>query len=123
MKKLLVVDDSVAIRDMVKKSFRDQGFEVLAAASVREGLETLRQHAHVDLILSDLIMPEQDGFDFLGELRAMPSFAATPFLFLTTVDCVVEKQRARHMNAHGWIQKPFNPDELVSLAKRMTDAA
>jgi two-component system chemotaxis response regulator CheY len=113
--KIIVVDDSRAMRMIVVRTLRQAGFaghEVLEAENGREGLELVTEHAP-DLILSDWNMPEMTGIDFLKTLRARGN--ATPFCFVTSEGSEEMREQAASAGALGLIAKPFTADAFSDL--------
>lgn len=118
MTKILVVDDSNSIRDMVSFTLKSAGFET---AEARDGLEGLSKakSASFDLVISDVNMPNMDGITLCQELRKLPSFKFTPILMLTTESSTDMKMRGKAAGATGWLVKPFNPEKLLATIKRV----
>jgi two-component system chemotaxis response regulator CheY len=117
--RVLVVDDSPTIRDITAATLRAANYDVLEANHGIEGLEVLKAEP-VDMIISDLNMYNMGGFEFVYRVREMPDFAYTPILFLTTEDSEEFKQLGREVGATGWMVKPFEPNELIKVVKRLT---
>ncbi|REL29777.1 response regulator [Thalassotalea euphylliae] len=118
MAKVLVVDDSNSIRDMVSFTLKAAGYETVEAANGQEGL-TKAQSANIDLVITDVNMPIMDGITLCQELRKLPAFKFTPILMLTTESSVDMKQRGKAAGATGWLVKPFNPEKLLATIKRV----
>ena len=113
MAKILAVDDMRSMRELVKSVLEKRGHTV---TTMDDGDSALA-FAHistVDLVISDINMPNMTGLDLITELRNLPGYAKTPILMLTTEDAADKKQAARSSGANGWIQKPFNPERLVA---------
>ena len=118
-KTILTVDDSRAMRDMLRHSLMAAGFRVLQAEDGLQGLEMLETEIP-DVIVTDINMPRMDGFGFIEALRGHESRRAVPVLVLTTEVDVEKKQRAREVGATGWIVKPFDPVKLVEAIRRVS---
>lgn len=118
-KTILVVDDSVTMRLSVKTVLEGAGYGVLEAASVGEGLNALKGSAKVNAIITDLNMPERDGIELIKEVRATPAYRFIPIVVLTTESQASKKEAARKAGATGWITKPFRPDQLLAVMKRV----
>ncbi|HFD16714.1 MAG TPA: response regulator [Rhodospirillales bacterium] len=118
MAKILAVDDSASMRQMVAFTLKNAGHEVIEAADGREALEIARK-TPVNLVLSDVNMPNMDGIQLIRELRALPSYRFTPILMLTTESAASRKQEGKAAGATGWIVKPFNPDQLLATVDRV----
>lgn len=103
-KVILAVDDSASIRQMVSFTLKSAGYEVLDA---------------VDLILTDQNMPRMDGLSLIKTLRAMPQYAKTPILMLTTESSDAMKTQGRAAGATGWLVKPFDPQRLIDVVRKV----
>ena len=118
MAKILVVDDSNSIRDMVSFTLKGAGYETVEAKDGREGLNTA-QGATFDLVISDVNMPNMDGISLCQALRELPSFKFTPILMLTTESDDGKKSEGKQAGATGWIVKPFNPEQLLKVVSKV----
>lgn len=120
-KRILTVDDSRTMRDMLKLALAGAGHDVVQADDGQAGVETLTADtAGFDVIITDINMPRMDGYGFIGHVRADPRHRATPILVLTTESEPAKKQRARDAGATGWIVKPFDPDKLIAAVCRVS---
>jgi two-component system chemotaxis response regulator CheY len=117
-KTILIVDDSVTVRQMVGMALRKAGFEVVEGANGREGLERIMDHP-VSLVVSDVHMPVMDGIAMTKAIRQLPSHRTTPILLLTTETADSRKQAAREAGATGWLQKPFDPSSLLAVVAKL----
>ncbi|AXC51313.1 response regulator [Paracoccus suum] len=117
--KILAVDDSRTMRDMLTIALTTAGMEVALAEDGVHGLEVLEGSAP-DAIISDINMPRLDGFGFIEAVRKIDQFRATPILVLTTESAPELKARARNAGATGWIIKPFDPQKLVRSIQTVT---
>ena len=118
MKKILVVDDSRSLRQMVVFTLQQAGYQVTEAGDGVEALEVASGHAF-DLVLTDQNMPRLDGLGLTRKLRADPRFQATPILILTTESGDLMKQAGRAAGATGWLVKPFDPVRLLEVVKKV----
>lgn len=119
-KKILSVDDSRTMREMVAMTLRKAGFEVIQADDGVNALKVLESNNNdVDVIITDLNMPNMDGLQLVRELRARPAFKGTPILFLTTRNSDADKAQGRAAGATGWIAKPFDPHKLVQVVNKV----
>jgi two-component system cell cycle response regulator len=110
---ILVVDDLPVNRELVRSTLEPMGYVLLLAASVRQAWD-IAQREKVDLILSDLHMPDQDGFDFIRNVRAEPRLAGVPFLFLTASSGgPADGQLAMRLGASRFLRRPIEPQTLV----------
>ena len=112
MKKILVVEDEATIRMNLTLMLKGEGYAVDAAEDGRAGIARAKSFAP-DLIVSDVMMPELDGFGMLEALRADPRFADTPFIFLTALNDRTSTRRGMNLGADDFINKPFTRDELL----------
>lgn len=117
MKTILAIDDMRSMRDLVKSVLEKRGYSVTTA---EDGLKALAaaQKTRFDLIISDINMPNMDGVEFVGHLRALPDCKNIPVLMLTTESADEKKASARSAGASGWIQKPFNPERLATAVEK-----
>lgn len=118
---VMTVDDSRTMRDMVSFTLKEAGYSVLEAEDGQEALSVLTTQK-ADVIITDLNMPKMDGITLIKELRAKPNFSATPILMLTTESDESKKMAGREAGATGWIVKPFNPEKLLSVVKKVAGA-
>lgn len=119
MAKILAVDDSASMRQMVAFTLQNAGHTVFEARDGAEALETARGTDGIELVISDINMPNMDGISLVKELRALPAYKFTPILMLTTESCGEKKQEGKAAGATGWILKPFNPDQLLATIKKV----
>lgn len=117
-KTILTVDDSSSIRQMVKFTLQQAGYDVIEAADGVLGLETAKSQ-QADLIVTDLNMPNMNGIELIQNLRTLPNYKFTPILMLTTESDDSKKMAGKQAGATGWIVKPFNPEQLISVIKRV----
>jgi len=115
---VLAVDDSRTMRDMIKMALASAGFDVVLANDGVHGLEVLAGCAP-DVIITDINMPEMDGFGFIEGVRKTDRHRAVPILVLTTESAPELKGRARDAGATGWIVKPFDKVKLVDAIRRV----
>jgi two-component system chemotaxis response regulator CheY len=118
MKKILAVDDSPSVRQMVKFTLSGAGYEVVEATDGADGLVKARAGSH-DMVVTDLNMPVMDGLGLIRALRQMPAYRGVPILFLTTESDPRKKQEAKAAGATGWITKPFQQDQLVAVVRKV----
>ncbi|MCA0406753.1 MAG: response regulator [Proteobacteria bacterium] len=120
-KKVMTVDDSRTMRDMVSYTLKSAGFEVLEAEDGAKAL-TVLEKTPVDLVITDVNMPNMDGVTLVRKLRAIDHFRATPILILTTEGGDDKKSQGRAAGATGWIVKPFAPDKLLQVISKVCPA-
>jgi len=118
MAKILAVDDSASMRQMVAFTLQGAGYDVVEAS---DGVEALAaaDKSEFDLVLSDVNMPNMDGLSLVKELRQRPNFKFIPILMLTTESGGDKKMEGKQAGATGWIVKPFNPDQLLKTIKKV----
>jgi len=117
-KKILAVDDSKTMREMVSFTLKSAGYEVMEAEDGQAALNVLNG-AKVDAVITDLNMPNLNGFGLIRALRANPSYKFTPILMLTTEGDTSKKEEGKSAGATGWIVKPFNPVKLVEVVQKV----
>lgn len=115
-KKALIVDDSASMRNLVKTVLHKLGFDPITAQDGRKALR-IAQNDNVDLVITDINMPNMDGIELIGQLRALSQFKYTPILVLTTEGGSNTKDAGKVAGATGWIVKPFN-EEIMERAVR-----
>ncbi len=112
--RVLVIDDSRAMRAILRQMLGGSGFEVAEAADGREGLRRLRELGVPDLVVVDWNMPEMDGLAFVKELRADAAHAAVPVLMVTTETEMARMAEALEAGASEYVMKPFSREDLLS---------
>jgi two-component system chemotaxis response regulator CheY len=120
-KRIITVDDAATMRKMVSFTLKGAGHEVLEAADGREALNALKQ-CGVDLVITDVNMPNMDGLELTRQLRALPAFARTPIILLTTESDPAKKTLGRAAGATGWIVKPFSQEQLLAVVAKVLPA-
>jgi len=123
MKKILIVDDEPNIRRLLQYNL-GENFEVVSASNGEEALAEL-QKQRPDLIVTDVSMPNLDGFDFLKKVRSNDLLKHIPVIFLSARGQSMDKIKGLKMGADDYITKPFNPEELeirINSLLRRTDA-
>lgn len=117
-KTVLTVDDSASIRQMVAFTLNSVGYEVVEAVDGMDGMDKAKSRGF-DLVLTDQNMPRMDGLNLIKSLRAMPAYRSVPILMLTTESSDVMKQQGRAAGATGWLVKPFDPQRLIEVVKKV----
>lgn len=117
-KSALVVDDSFTMRNMVSIALKEEGFTVTSA---EDGVDAIKQAQgkSFDVIITDINMPNMDGFELIKNLRADGNFKFTPILVLTTESGDDKKKAGKEVGASGWIVKPFNPQTLINTINKV----
>ncbi|SPF38967.1 Chemotaxis protein CheY homolog [Candidatus Sulfopaludibacter sp. SbA4] len=116
-KVILTVDDSASVRQMVKFTLSDAGYSVIEAVDGMDGLAKLS--SPVNLVITDLNMPNLDGIGLIRSVRANPAWKGLPILMLTTESQEARKLEGKAAGATGWIVKPFTPQQIVAVVKRV----
>jgi two-component system chemotaxis response regulator CheY len=116
-KTFLIVDDSASMRQLIAFTIKDAGYDVLLAENGRDALEKMSK-TNVDMVITDLNMPEMDGITFIRELRTRADYKFVPIIMLTTETQESKKQEGRAAGASGWIVKPFSPTQLMSVVNK-----
>ena|SRR5277367_5998839 len=114
----MTVDDSASLRQMVAVVLRGAGFEVAEAMDGCDALSKLKGQ-EMDLFLTDVNMPNMDGLELTRQLRTIPQYKFVPIILLTTESRPEKKQEGKAAGATAWIVKPFDPDQLLSVVKKV----
>jgi len=117
-KNIMTVDDSSSVRQMVAFILKGAGYEVVEAQDGRDALAKA-DGAGLHMVLTDLNMPNMDGIELIKNLRAKQAFKFIPIIMLTTESQASKKQAGRSAGATGWIVKPFKPDQLLAVIKKV----
>ncbi|GEA11949.1 response regulator [Alteromonas sp. KUL49] len=117
-KHILVVDDSVSIRQMVEMTLKGANYSVTTAQDGQEALEKCQVQSF-DFVLTDQNMPRMDGITLVKSLRGLANFARTPIVMLTTEASDDMKSKGKAAGATGWMVKPFDPNKLLAIAKKV----
>ncbi|ABW66690.1 response regulator [Desulfosudis oleivorans] len=118
---IMIVDDSTSVRKMVAFTLENAGYAVVEAENGRDALEKING-SPIHMFIVDLNMPYVDGLELTRSVRAMDRFRFTPIVMLTTESMEAKKQEGRAAGATGWITKPFKPDQLVGVVKKVMPA-
>ncbi|MGH6674130.1 MAG: response regulator [Xanthobacteraceae bacterium] len=118
-KRILTIDDSKTIRDMLMLILADAGFEVLQAVDGQDGLDVLEKE-NVDVVITDINMPRMDGYEVIRQMRSKSIYKSMPILVLTTESDAEKKNLARAAGATGWMVKPFDPDRLIATINKVS---
>ena len=119
MARILAVDDSASMRQMVDLTLKSAGHDVISAVDGLDGLQKARDGDPVDLVIADVNMPNMDGIALVRELRRLPQYRGVPLLMLTTEGSAERKQEGRAAGATGWIVKPFDPERLLATVDKV----
>ncbi|MEJ5210161.1 MAG: response regulator [Burkholderiales bacterium] len=117
-KSVLAVDDSPSIRQMVAFTLKGAGYEVVEAVDGQDGLNKAKARTF-NLVLTDQNMPQMDGLTLIRSLRALPQYKTVPILVLTTEAGEAMKTQGKAAGATGWLVKPFDPQKLMDVVKKV----
>jgi len=115
-KKILIIDDSATVRQAVRLPLQKTDFVCVEAVDGNDGLDKLKAESF-DLIMTDINMPNLDGFGFIEQARQLPQAKFTPIVVLTTESNDELKRRGRAVGASGWIVKPFQAEQLLKVLR------
>lgn len=118
-KTIMIADTSLTMRRLVSLTLEGAGYDVVEASSGIEALEMLNGRS-VEMVITDLIMPEMNGIELIRRLRNVGNFGLKPILMLTTESREERKQEGRKAGASGWITKPFDQLQLLNAIKKLT---
>ncbi len=118
-KTILIVDDSESIREVVSFTLENAGYNVLVGIDGKDALKFLDGQNEIDLLITDLYMPNMNGIELIRHVRADANYQRIPILFLTTESQRDKKMEAKAAGATGWIIKPFVPAKLLSALNKV----
>jgi two-component system chemotaxis response regulator CheY len=117
-KRIMTVDDSASVRQMVSFTLKQAGYEVVEAIDGKDALSKL-DGSGIHMVLTDLNMPNLDGTGLIKAVRAHQSYRFIPIIMLTTESQESRKLEGKQAGATGWIVKPFNPEQLVAVVRKV----
>jgi two-component system chemotaxis response regulator CheY len=117
-KTILIIDDSVSLRQVVGMALDAAGYQVIEACDGRDALDKLTG-TKIHLMICDVNMPNMDGITFLKELRTLPSYKFTPVIMLTTEAGEDKKREGQAAGARAWVVKPFKPEQLLLAVSKL----
>lgn len=117
-KVIMTADDSASVRQMVSFTLKQNGYTVVEAVDGKDALQKI-QAQKVDMLITDLNMPNLDGIGLIKGVRALPSYKFIPIVMLSTESQDAKKQEGKSAGATGWIVKPFQPDQLIAVVKKV----
>ncbi len=118
MTTILTVDDTATMRQMISFTLGSVGYEVMQASDGQEALK-IAATRKFDLVIADVNMPNMDGIALVKSLRGLPEYKFTPILMLTTESQDAKRQEGKSAGATGWIVKPFNPEQLINIVRKV----
>lgn len=116
-KTIMAVDDSASVRQMVSMTLKEAGYDVVEASDGKDALSKLK--GSVNMIVTDLNMPNMDGIELIRNVRSTADYKFIPIVMLTTESQASKKQEGKEAGATGWIVKPFKPDQLLAVVKKV----
>jgi len=122
-KRVLVVDDSAAIRQSITYVLQQGGYEVIEAKDGQDGLDVLGTIDQPDLIITDVNMPNLDGIGFIRRVRDQIKLKFVPIVVLTTESQGDKMNEGKEAGATAWIVKPFSADKLLAVVKKVVGTA
>ncbi len=117
-KRIMTVDDSASVRQMVSFTLRQAGYEVVEAVDGKDALRKLDGNP-VHMVITDLNMPNLDGIGLIKGVRSTAAYKFIPIIMLTTESQESKKLEGKQAGATGWIVKPFKPEQLISVTKKV----
>lgn len=117
-KVILTADDSSSVRQMVSFTLKGAGYDVVEAIDGKDALAKAKANG-VHMVVTDLNMPNMNGIELIKALRAEPKYRFIPIVMLTTESQEAKKQEGKSAGATGWIVKPFKPDQLLAVIKKV----
>jgi CheY-like chemotaxis protein len=117
-RKVLLVDDDTVIRDVLRDALGEEGYETVEARNGEEGVARALSEKP-DIVISDIVMPVLDGWEFCQTLRSLPSTKTIPFIFLTSLDQAPERILAARLGADAYLTKPFDLPRLMAKVSEL----
>lgn len=118
-KTILIVDDTKSILAVMKTVLKVAGYSIVTAGDGKEGMDVLNSGQHVDLIITDLNMPNMDGIEFIWAIRKLPNFAYTPICMLTTENEQERLEDGESVSTDAWITKPIQPNRVLNIVNEI----
>jgi two-component system chemotaxis response regulator CheY len=115
-KKVMVVDDSTTVRQLMVKALRSVGYSVLEACNGREALVAIGREP-VDMLITDLNMPGMNGIELIEAVRAQGGKRFLPIVMMSSEDAKYNRPKARAAGASAWMNKPFKPEQLQAVVR------
>lgn len=117
-KTIMIVDDSSSLRQVVGIALKSAGYEVIEAVDGKAALSKLTGQK-INLIISDVNMPNLDGISLVRAIKQMPAYKFTPIVMLTTENQDSKKREGQEAGAKAWVVKPFKPEQLVAAVQKL----
>ena len=115
---IMTVDDSSSMRQMISFTLKSAGYEVIEAVDGQDAIEKMNEYS-VHMLITDINMPNLDGIELVRKVREHSVYRFIPIILLTTESQPSKKQEGKDAGATGWIVKPFKPDQLLAVVKRV----
>jgi two-component system, chemotaxis family, chemotaxis protein CheY len=116
-KRIMTVDDSPTVRQMLSFTLEDAGYQVLEAVDGVDALRKITSGEKVDMLITDLNMPNMDGIDLILAIRSDAANRFIPIIMLTTEAQESKRQEGKKAGASGWIVKPFKPHQVLAVVR------
>ncbi len=117
-KTILIVDDSASLRQVVSIALKGAGYDVLEAVDGKDGLSKLTG-AKINLIISDVNMPNMNGIEFVKSVKQMDNYKFTPIIMLTTESQEQMIQQGKEAGVKAWVVKPFKPEQMLDAVSKL----
>lgn len=117
-KTIMIVDDSASLRQVVAIALKSGGYDVLEACDGKDALSKMTGQK-INLIISDVNMPNMDGISFVKQVKQLPNYKFTPIIMLTTESQEGKKQEGQAAGAKAWVVKPFKPEQMLSAVSKL----
>ena len=115
---IMTADDSASIRQIVSFTLKQGGYEVIEAVDGQDAVSKAKS-SKINMLITDLNMPNMDGIELIKQIRAIPDFKFIPIIMLTTESQQEKKSEGKAAGASGWIVKPFKPEQLLAVIKKV----
>lgn len=117
-KTVMIVDDSTSLRQVVSIALKSAGYDVIEACDGKDALSKLNG-AKINLIISDVNMPNMDGITFVKEAKKLANYKFTPVIMLTTESQETKKAEGQAAGAKAWVVKPFKPEQMLTAVSKL----
>ena len=117
-KKILIVDDSSSMRQMVKFTLTEEGYDVEEAVDGKDGVDKVSD-VNPELIITDINMPNMNGIELIEAVRKTDAYKFTPIIVLTTESEQSKQDAGKKAGASAWLIKPFTPEQLIETVKKV----
>lgn len=117
-KTIMIVDDSASLRQVVSIALTGAGYDVIEACDGKDGISKL-DGKKINLIVSDVNMPNMDGLTMVKQIKQMPNYKFVPVIMLTTESKDEMKQAGKEAGVKAWVVKPFKPDQMLNAVSKL----